>query len=81
MAAIRKVLGPFNLLDYDAIECPRHYGRIRHELEAAGQTIDSEDMLIAAHALALGAVLVTNNEAHFGRVAGLQLVNWLRPSS
>lgn len=80
MAAIRKVLAPFKLLDYDALECPRQYGRIRHELEAAGQAIDSEDLMIAAHALALDAVLVTNNEAHFGRVTGLTVANWLKAS-
>ncbi len=81
MEGVREVLTPFKLFDYDAIECPRHYGLIRYELESAGQTIDSEDTLIAAHALALGAILVTNNEAHFGRVSGLRVVNWMKPSS
>jgi tRNA(fMet)-specific endonuclease VapC len=36
------------------------------------------DTLIAAHAMALGAVLVTNNDAHFGRIPGLNVVNWLK---
>jgi tRNA(fMet)-specific endonuclease VapC len=78
MAAVRKVLAPFKLYDYDALECPSHYGRIRHELESSGREIGALDMLIAAHALALGAVLVTNNESHFGRVSGLKVVNWLK---
>jgi tRNA(fMet)-specific endonuclease VapC len=78
IAAVQKVLTPFDLYAYDAVACPAHYGRLRHELEANGQTIGSMDMLIAAHALALGAVLVTNNDAHFSRVAGLRVVNWLK---
>ncbi len=35
-------------------------------------------MLIAAQAMALDAVLVTNNDAHFSRVTGLKVVNWLK---
>ena len=35
------------------------------------------DLLIAAHALALGATLVSNHLAHFSRVKGLEIVNWL----
>ncbi len=78
IAAVSKVLAPFELHDYDALSCPRHYGRIRHELEAKGQAIGSMDLLIAAHALALNATVVTNNDAHFSRVSGLKVVNWLK---
>jgi tRNA(fMet)-specific endonuclease VapC len=39
------------------------------------------DMLIAAHALALNAALVTNNDAYFSRVAGLRVVNWLKETA
>jgi tRNA(fMet)-specific endonuclease VapC len=78
IAAVHKVLTPFDLYDYDAVSCPEHYGRLRHELEAKGQTIGSMDMRIAAHAMAISAALVTNNEAHFSRVAGLMVVNWLK---
>lgn len=51
-------------------------GEIRHTLETAGETIGSLDMLIAAHARAVGAILVTNNITHFGRVPGLKVENW-----
>ena len=78
MAAVRQVLTPFRLYDYDAVHCPPHYGRIRQELESFGQSIGSEDLFIAAHAMALAAVLVTNNDAHFRRVSGLKVVNWLK---
>jgi len=53
------------------------YGRIRAELEAAGTPIGPNDMLIAAHALAQEAVLVTANSGEFSRVRGLQVENWL----
>jgi tRNA(fMet)-specific endonuclease VapC len=78
VASVRKVLTPFELYDYDAVSCPIHYGRIRDELETKGKTIGSMDILIAAHALALDGALVTNNDAHFSRVTGLRVVNWLK---
>jgi tRNA(fMet)-specific endonuclease VapC len=74
--AIRRSLGPFAMLDFDAKECPRRYGEVRSVLEAAGKPIGSQDTFIAAHALALKGVLVTNNIAEFSRVPGLQCENW-----
>lgn len=59
----------------DADAC---YGRLRAELERLGTPIGANDMLIAAHALAIGATLVTDNIREFERVEGLKLVNWLR---
>ncbi len=53
------------------------YGGIRAELESAGQTIGQNDLLIAAHAYALGATIVTANEREFRRIRGLQVENWL----
>ena len=55
-----------------------HYGRIRLALEKKGQIIGSNDLLIAAHALALDATLVTNNEKEFRRVPGLRVENWAK---
>ena len=75
--ALRKLLTPFDIYDYDCVACPHHYGRIRHELEARGTKIGAMDLLIAAHALALAATLVSNNLVHFSRVKGLTTVNWL----
>lgn len=76
MAAVRKLLTPFEVLDYDGTNCPPHYGRVRHELERAGQVIGAMDLLIAAHALARGATLVTNHVAHFQRISGLAVTRW-----
>jgi len=52
------------------------YGRIRAELERAGQMIGNNDLWIAAHARAAGLTLVTNNEREFRRVRGLKVENW-----
>ena len=76
ITAVRKILTPFEVLDYDGTAYPAHYGRIRYELEQAGQSIGAMDLLIAAHALALAATLVTNNLAHFQRVSGLSVTRW-----
>ena len=78
MSAVRKLLMPFELIGYDAELCPPEYGRIRHELESRGVPIGAMDLLLAAQAAALGAVLVSNNTAHFSRVSGLVSENWLQ---
>ncbi len=54
----------------------RHYGTIRSELERNGCPIGHNDLLIAAHARALGATLVTNNLREFSRVPGLEIEDW-----
>lgn len=61
------------------VEAPtsRIYGRIRVELERQGTPIGANDLWIAAHALALGAVMITDNVGEFTRVAGLVVENWL----
>ena len=52
------------------------YGAMRAELESKGQMIGNNDLWIAAHALAAGLTLVTNNEKEFRRVRGLKVQNW-----
>lgn len=52
------------------------YGRIRAHLRRAGRPIGPLDLLIAAHALYLGSVLVTNNVDEFARVPHLNIENW-----
>lgn len=54
------------------------YGDIRAALSAKGQLIGNNDLWIAAHALASELTLVTNNLREFGRVPGLNVVNWAR---
>jgi tRNA(fMet)-specific endonuclease VapC len=52
------------------------YGFIRANLEAKGEMIGPNDLWIAAHAMAAGLTLVTNNEKEFRRVRGLKVQNW-----
>jgi tRNA(fMet)-specific endonuclease VapC len=53
-----------------------HYARTRTSLERAGTPIGNLDFLIASHALAEEAIVVTNNVEHFSAVAGLTVENW-----
>ncbi|MDX2178447.1 MAG: PIN domain-containing protein [Bryobacteraceae bacterium] len=52
------------------------YAAIHADLERRGKIIGPLDLLIAAHALTLGATLVTGNESEFRRVTGLKVENW-----
>jgi len=55
------------------------YAEILAYLERTGQIIGPNDLLIAAHALSLGLVAVTDNAREFERVPGLTVENWLLP--
>ncbi|MCU4611459.1 type II toxin-antitoxin system tRNA(fMet)-specific endonuclease VapC [Acinetobacter parvus] len=74
--ALKKFLSPLEILPYDE-QAVWHYAQLRHDLQSKGQTIGSLDMLIAAHALALDVVLVTNNTKEFERIERLKLENWV----
>ena len=52
------------------------YGNIRADLESKGEMVGNNDLWIAAHALAAGLILVTNNEKEFRRVRRLKVENW-----
>jgi tRNA(fMet)-specific endonuclease VapC len=58
-------------------EATQYYAILRADLERKGLPIGNMDMLIAAHALRLYAILVTNNQRHFSRIVGLKLENWV----
>ena len=62
------------VLDWDRASA-RHYGVLRAAV--ADRKRDALDRLIAAHALSVGAILVTNNEADFAGYPGLQVENWV----
>jgi tRNA(fMet)-specific endonuclease VapC len=53
------------------------YGQVRSALEKVGKPIGGNDLWIAAHALAEGWTLVTDNEREFQRVKGLKVENWV----
>lgn len=56
----------------------REFGVIKAVLEKLGQRLADADLIIAATCLAFDAVLVTGNVAHFSRVPGLHVENWIR---
>ncbi|WP_131856756.1 type II toxin-antitoxin system VapC family toxin [Bosea sp. BK604] len=73
---VETILSALEILPLDE-PADREYARIRHELTQKGRLIGPNDLLIAAHACALGTPLVTNNLDEFSRVGGLKLENWL----
>jgi len=74
--ALGLFLAPFELLPFST-NAALSYGSIRKKLELRGEIIGGYDLLIAAHALAEGLTLVTNNLAEFSRVDGLSVDNWI----
>lgn len=66
------------ILPWDS-DAAQQYGRLCATLEREGQTMGNLDVMIAAHALALGAVLVTHDHA-FGRVRKLRIEDWTKHS-
>jgi len=56
----------------------KHYAEIRADLKKRGAQLGAADLMIAAHARALGAIVVTNNLKDFGRVKGLEVENWTK---
>ena len=75
-AALKAFVNGISLYALDA-ETAGHYGLIRAQLERGGQLIGNNDTWIAAHALAIGAPLITNNTAEFSRVPNLAIDNWM----
>jgi tRNA(fMet)-specific endonuclease VapC len=72
---LERFLLPLEVVPLDA-GAGRQYGCVRTELKRAGWRIGPNDLLIAAHALALGATIVTNNVREFFRITGLGVEHW-----
>ena len=73
--ALEEFITPLEIVPFGE-EAALAYGGIRAALEKAGTVIGSMDMLIAAHAVALGIPLVTNNKREFERVSDLDVLDW-----
>jgi tRNA(fMet)-specific endonuclease VapC len=69
-------LTPFEIRDFDT-KAAEHYGRIRAQLEKAGNIIGPIDMLIASVALANNCTVITNNTREFIRIEKLRVENWI----
>lgn len=76
LKAVEDLLGEIDVLPFD-VPADAEYGGIRTELEAVGKPIGGNDLLIAAHACATGATIVTANTDEFKRIRGLNVENWL----
>ena len=74
--ALDMFLAPLVIEPFDEA-ATRHYGQLRAELERAGQIIGPLDMLIAAHAMSLGLIMVTRNTREFMRVRNLLVEDWV----
>lgn len=77
MERIDALLEQFDVLPLEP-PIDRVYADVRAQLESDGAPIGANDMFIAAHALALGYTLVTDNEREFSRIEHLSIENWLR---
>jgi tRNA(fMet)-specific endonuclease VapC len=76
LKAVEDLLGEIEVLPLE-VPADTEYGGIRSGLEAAGTPIGGNDLLIAAHAYATGATIVTANSGEFKRIRGLNVENWL----
>ena len=74
--ALKHFIDCFVIYDFD-YRAAEEYALIRVELERKGEVIGAYDLQIAAHARALSAILVTNNEEEFRRIEGLKVENWV----
>jgi len=74
--ALDEFLLPLTILPFHGKKLVERYGRIRAFLEAGGKMIGPLDMLIAAHALGLDLVIITNNTDEFSRIPSLKCENW-----
>ncbi len=75
MKIVSAFINNFIIYDYSKISA-QSYATIRTNLEKKGKIIGANDLLIASHALSLGAILVTNNSREFERVKDLILEDW-----
>jgi len=79
LSALYNFLSPLKVFPFDAAQA-KVYGHIRATLEKKGTPIGGNDLLIAAHALSIERILVTNNTKEFQRVEGLSIENWAATS-
>jgi tRNA(fMet)-specific endonuclease VapC len=74
---LRILLSRIPILGFD-VEAAAAYGALRTHLERRGEVIGHYDMLIAGHALSVGATFITSNTREFARVPGLTIEDWTK---
>ncbi len=75
-AAVEVLTRHLSVIDWSR-DAAEHYAEIRADLKKRGQLIGANDLMIAAHARSLGAIVVTNNVKDFRRVKALKHENWI----
>ncbi len=73
--ALDEFILPLEIADFDE-KAAESYGNVRVSLEKDGKPIGSLDMMIGAHALSLGVILVTNNTREFRQIKHLKVADW-----
>jgi tRNA(fMet)-specific endonuclease VapC len=77
LATVRRVAELFPIIDVTTAVMET-FGELKSTLQKRGNPLDDMDLLIAATAMNHGLVLVTNNEKHFKKISGLDVLNWAR---
>lgn len=73
-AAVREFLRCVDVLPWDEVAA-ESYAQSRASMERQGKTLAPLDLLIASHAVSIGAILVTNDRA-FRLMGGLRVEDW-----
>lgn len=73
---VREFLKCVDVMPWDS-ETAERYGVVRAEMACKGKTLSPLDLLIATHALSIGAVLITNGQA-FLQTDGLRIEDWTK---
>ena len=75
LAVVYRIKELFPIIDVDKAVMET-FSDLKVKMQKIGTVIDDMDLLIAATALTMNFILVTNNEKHFRKIAGLRLENW-----
>ncbi|MEZ5690359.1 MAG: type II toxin-antitoxin system VapC family toxin [Rickettsiales bacterium] len=76
ISVVNKFISNLQIIKWD-VAAAEEYAKIRSYLEKKGKTIGNMDMMIAACAVSIGAVLVSNNTRHFINIPNLKVENWV----
>ncbi len=77
ISTVKTFIDFFEVLPFD-LNAAEEYGKLRTHLEKKGKIIGAYDLQIAAHALSLNAVLVTNNTKEFSKIERLKIEDWIK---
>jgi tRNA(fMet)-specific endonuclease VapC len=76
-AVVYRIKELFPIIDIDKAIIET-FSELKAISQKTGSVIDDFDLLIAATALTMNSILVTNNEKHFNKIKGLEIENWTK---